>query len=429
MTGPLSAAAEAATAQKAGPAEKGQAQGGAAVSANPGLGASRALEACLNIADLREAARRRLPRGVFEFFDRGSEDELSLTGNREAFRRIKLRNKVLVDVSGRSCATTLFGKPSAMPLAIAPTGVAGVCWHEGEVAVARAAAAAGVPFTLATPSVTSIERIAQVEGGRKWFQLYMWRERELSHALVRRARDAGFEALILTVDTPAPPIREYNRRNGFSMPYQPTLRSLIDMSLHPRWLLGVILPYLMKGGMPKLAHYPDGAHSRMAAPTTPQKSAVPNLRGDDLTWDDVKRLRDMWKGPLLIKGVHLAEDAARAAQEGCEGIVISNHGGRNLDSAVAPIAVLPEIAREVAGKATIIVDSGVRRGGDVVKALALGADAVLTGRPALYGLSVAGEAGAAHALAILRKEIETTMAFVGAPRVSDIGPRAVWMEP
>ncbi len=429
MTGPISAAAEAATAQKAGLKEKGQVQGGAAGSAASAQGASRALEACLNIADLREAARRRLPRGVFEFFDRGSEDELSLTGNREAFKRIKLRNKVLVDVSARSCATTLFGKPSAMPLAIAPTGVAGVCWHEGEVAVARAAAAAGVPFTLATPSVTSIERIAQVEGGRKWFQLYMWRERELSHALVRRARDAGFEALILTVDTPAPPIREYNRRNGFSMPYQPTLRSLIDMSLHPRWLLGVILPYLMKGGMPKLAHYPEGAHSRMAAPTTPQKSAVPNLRGDDLTWDDVKRLRDMWKGPLLIKGVHLAEDAARAAQEGCDGIVISNHGGRNLDSAVAPIAVLPEIAREVAGKVTIIVDSGVRRGGDVVKALALGADAVLTGRPALYGLSVAGEAGAAHALAILRKEIETTMAFVGAPRVSDIGPRAVWMEP
>ena len=174
------------------------------VSAAPIAARNRILERCLNVADLREASRKRLPRGVFEFFDRGSEDELSLSGNREAFRAIKLRNKVLVDVSQRSTASSLFGKPLAMPLAIAPTGVAGLCWHEGEIELARAAAIAGVPFTLATPSVTSIEKIAAVEGVRKWFQLYMWRDRELSYKLVQRARDAGFEALILTVDTPAP---------------------------------------------------------------------------------------------------------------------------------------------------------------------------------------------------------------------------------
>jgi (S)-mandelate dehydrogenase len=387
---------------------------------------SRALERCLNVADLREASRKRLPRGVFEFFDRGSEDELSLTGNREAFARIKLRNKVLVDVSQRTTAATLFGKPLSMPLAIAPTGVAGVCWHEGELELARAAAIAGVPFTLATPSVTSIEKIAAVEGVRKWFQLYMWRDRELSYKLVQRAEDAGFEALILTVDTPVPPIREYNRRNAFSVPYVPSLRSLFDMSLHPRWLAGVILPYLLAGGMPKLAHYPPGAHGRMAAPAGKQ-NAVPNLRGDDLTWDDVKRLRDIWKGPLLIKGVHLPEDAALAVAEGLDGIVISNHGGRNLDSAVAPIQVLPEIAAEVAGKTKIILDSGIRRGGDIVKALALGADLVLSGRPALYGLSLAGQAGALHALSLLRKEMETTMGFTGCASVGDIGPRAVWL--
>jgi isopentenyl diphosphate isomerase/L-lactate dehydrogenase-like FMN-dependent dehydrogenase len=171
---------------------------------------------------------------VFEFFDRGSEDELSLAGNREAFARIKLRNKVLVDVSQRTTAASLFGKPLSMPLAIAPTGVAGVCWHEGEMELARAAAIAGIPFTLATPSVTSIEKIAAVEGVRKWFQLYMWRDRELSYKLVQRAADAGFEALILTVDTPVPPIREYNRRNAFSVPYVPSLRSLFDMSLQAR---------------------------------------------------------------------------------------------------------------------------------------------------------------------------------------------------
>ncbi len=388
----------------------------------------RALERCQNIADLREAARRRLPRGVFEFFDRGSEDEASLRNNREAFARIKLRNKVLVDVSRRSMAMNLFGKPMSMPLAIAPTGVAGVCWYEGEAELARAAAKAGVPFTLATPSVTSIETIAAVEGGRKWFQLYMWRERELSYALVQRAFDAGFEALILTVDTPAPPIREYNRRNGFSMPFQPNARALIDMALHPRWLMTVMARYLAKEGMPKLVHYPTGAVSRMAPGAAP-KSAVPNLRGDNLTWDDVKRLRDIWRGPLMIKGVHLPEDAARAVEEGVDAVIVSNHGGRNLDSAVAPIEVLPEIAAEVGGRIPVLLDSGVRRGGDVVKALALGASAVLSGRPTLYGLSVAGEAGALHALSLLRREIDATMAFTGCASVSDIGPRAVWTGP
>lgn len=388
----------------------------------------RALERCQNIADLREAARRRLPRGVFEFFDRGSEDEASLRNNREAFARIKLRNKVLVDVSRRSMAMNLFGKPMSMPLAIAPTGVAGVCWYEGEAELARAAAKAGVPFTLATPSVTSIETIAAVEGGRKWFQLYMWRERELSYALVQRAFDAGFEALILTVDTPAPPIREYNRRNGFSMPFQPNARALIDMALHPRWLMTVMARYLAKEGMPKLVHYPTGAVSRMAPGAAP-KSAVPNLRGDNLTWDDVKRLRDIWRGPLMIKGVHLPEDAARAVEEGLDAVIVSNHGGRNLDSAVAPIEVLPEIAAEVGGRIPVLLDSGVRRGGDVVKALALGASAILSGRPTLYGLSVAGEAGALHALSLLRREIDATMAFTGCASVSDIGPRAVWTGP
>lgn len=412
------------------PVASAKADAGARAVSAPGTGARvpRVLEQCHNIADLREAARRRLPRGVFEFFDRGSEDESSLRNNREAFGRIKLRNKVLVDVSRRSMATTLFGQPMAMPLAVAPTGVAGVCWYEGEVHLARAAAAAGVPFTLATPSVTSIETIAAVEGGRKWFQLYMWRERELSHALVKRARDAGFEALILTVDTPAPPIREYNRRNGFSMPFQPNARALWDMALHPRWLMTVMARYLAASGMPRLVHYPEGAVSRMAPGGAP-KNVVPNLRGDDLTWEDVKRLRDLWPGPLMIKGVHLPEDAACAVAEGLDAVVVSNHGGRNLDGAVAPIEVLPEIVAEVGGRMPVLLDSGVRRGGDVVKALALGATAVLSGRPALYGLSVAGEAGALHALSLLRREIDAAMAFTGCARVADIGPRAVWTRP
>ncbi|MCC2098007.1 MAG: alpha-hydroxy-acid oxidizing protein, partial [Hyphomicrobiales bacterium] len=303
---------------------------------------NRALGRCLNIADLREAARKRLPRCVFEFFDRGSEDEVALRNNREAFQRIRMRNKVMVDVSRISTATALFGKPSAMPLAIAPTGVAGVCWYEGEIELAKAAAKAGVPFTLATPTVTALEKIAAVEGGRNWFQLYMWRERELSHALVKRARDAGFEALILTADTPVTPIREYNVRNGFSLPFKSNATALVDMALHPRWLIGTMGRYWFTTGMPKLAHYPD-SRSGVASPQKPGKSAAPDLRGDNLGWDDIRQLRDLWKGPLLLKGVHLAEDAARAVAEGVDGIVVSNHGGRNLESAVAPIEILPEI--------------------------------------------------------------------------------------
>ena len=390
----------------------------------PPLPATPLLERCYNIADLREAAKKRLPRCVFEFFDRGSEDEFSLRGNREAFQKVKLRNKVMVDVSKRDPSTTLFGKPLAFPLVIAPTGVAGVCWYNGEVELARAAAKAGVPFTLATPSVTSIEQIAAVEGGRKFFQLYMWRERELSHALVKRARDAGFEALMLTADTAVPPIREYNRRNGFSMPFVPNFTALLDMSLHPAWLAGVMGRYYMNGGLPQLAHFPK----EKGGVAQPQRSVVPNFRGDNLTWDDIRRLRDIWKGPLLLKGVHLAEDAARAVAEGCDGVIISNHGGRNLDTAVASLDVLPEIAAEVGGKTTIIVDSGVRRGGDIVKALALGANVVLSGRPTLYGTSVAGEAGAAHALRILKNEFETVMGFTGCQTVSDIGEKTIWRE-
>lgn len=398
------------------------------VSAVTALPRARILESCYNIADLRAAAQRRLPRCVFEFFDRGSEDEVAMRNNRAAFQNIRMRNKVMVDVSKISTQTSLFGKPMAMPLAIAPTGVAGICWYEGEMELAKAAARAGVPFTLATPTVTALEKIAAVEGGRNWFQLYMWRERELSHALVRRARDAGFEVLILTADTPVTPVREYNRRNGFSMPFKPNATALFDMALHPRWLVGTMGRYLRTTGMPRLAHYPDNHGGVASGPKTGKAaSVVPNLRGDNLGWDDIRHLRDIWKGPILLKGVHLPEDAARAVSEGVDGIVISNHGGRNLETAVAPIEILPEIVAEVGGKTTIILDSGVRRGGDIVKALALGAQAVLSGRPTLYGTSVAGEAGAVHALDLLKKEMEAALGFTGCPTIADISARTIWL--
>jgi (S)-mandelate dehydrogenase len=382
-------------------------------------------ERYLNIEDLRLGAKRKLPRGVFEFIDRGSEDEATLRDNRASFHRIKLRNKVLVDVSVRSQQTMLFGKPMSMPLAIAPTGAAGLAWYEGELELARAAARSGVPFTLATPSLTAIERIATVEEGRKWFQLYMWRDRELSHALVKRARDAGFETLILTGDTPVPPIREYNKKNGFNSPfsYNPTI--VADVAMSPGWMWRVLRPYLQNGGMPKQAHYPSdskGVQVRMVG-------GAETLRGDNLCWDDIARLREIWKGPILVKGVHLPEDAERGLKEGIDGVIISNHGGRNLDTAVASLDVLPDIVSAVGDKMVVIADSGIRRGGDILKLLAMGAHAVLSGRPTLYGTAVAGEDGAAHALALLKRELDTAMAYTGATKISEITPRCLWTAP
>ena len=254
----------------------------------------------------------------------------------------------------------------------------------------------------------------------------MWRERDLSHALVKRAQDAGFEALILTTDTAVSPIREYNKRNGFSSPFHYNPRIVLDVALHPRWLIEVMLPYLRTVGMPKPVHFPKGSTGRAAGAGL---SATRTMQGDNLTWDDLARLRDLWKGPLMIKGVHLPEDAAKAVSMGVDAVILSNHGGRNLDGAVSPIEILPEIVAEVGGKTDIIIDSGIRRGSDVLKALALGAKAVLSGRCALYGASVAGAAGVEHALTLLRKELDTSMGFTGCRTVAEIGPRAVWMGP
>ena len=377
-----------------------------------------ALDRCYNVNDLRLAAKRRLPRGVFEFVDRGTEDEVALRNNRAAFERIKLRHRALVDVSGRTMATTLFGKPSSMPLAIAPTGAAGLCWHEGELELAKAAAAAKVPFTLATSAMTSMEKIAAEAGGRLWFQLYVWKQRELSYQLIERAHRVGFEALIVTTDTIVPPNREYNPRNGFLLPFHPTPRFVADIARHPRWAASVLMKYFTTIGMPRNENYPDPYRR----PITSDASVRETMRQDSLSWEDIRIFRDKWPGILMVKGINRPDDAMRAVEYGVDGIIVSNHGGRNMDSAVAPIDVLPEIAEAVAERATVILDSGVRRGSDIVKALALGAKAVLTGRATLYGTAVAGEAGAAHALSILRREMDNTMAYTGCRGVEELTP-------
>ena len=375
-----------------------------------------AIGRCYNINDLREAARRRLPRGVFEFVDRATEDHVAVRENRSAFEDIKLRHRSLVDVSGRSVATTLFGKPAAMPMAIAPTGAAGLCWYRGEVQLARAAARAGIPLTLSTTSMTAMETLAEF-GGRLWFQLYVWKRRDLSYEMIERAKRAGYEALIVTVDSAVPGNREYNARNGFALPFNPSPRFLLDVARHPAWTVGVMGRYLSNGGMPKHENYPAQFQGTIVSGVAGRRE---EMNHDSLNWNDIAKFRDMWPGILMLKGVNRVDDALKALTYGVDGLVVSNHGGRNMDSAAATLAVLPEIAQAVGNKATVILDSGIRRGSDIVKALALGASAVLTGRATLYGTAAGGEAGAAHAINILRTEMDKTMAYTGCRSVDEI---------
>ncbi len=375
-----------------------------------------------NIADLRELARRRLPKGIFEFIDRGNEDDIALRNNRAALDRIKLKPRTLVDVSGRSQEITLFGKRQSMPIAIGPTGTTGQVWYRGEIALARAAAAAGIPFTLATGSTTALEQvIEQGGGGTMWFQLYIWPERSIAYEMVERVRKAGFEALVVTVDSPVSPNREFNLRNGFTLPFKFTSRSITDVLMHPRWLFGVIARYLLTTGMPRYENYPGSIRSKMTA--QPMGYSMP--KNDTLTWDDLRVLRKMWPRTLIVKGILDARDAVLAADCGVDAVVLSNHGGILVDSAIAPIDVLAETVDAVGKRIPVLIDSGYRRGSDIIKALALGAKAVLIGRPTLYGTAAAGEAGAARAIAILRDEIDRVLALIGCPDIAALNPEYV----
>jgi isopentenyl diphosphate isomerase/L-lactate dehydrogenase-like FMN-dependent dehydrogenase len=374
-----------------------------------------------NISDLRDIALKRVPRGLFEFMDRGTEDEISLKNNRTVFDRLRFRPRTLVDVSKRTQDTTIFGVKHKMPLIIAPTGVAGLMWYEGELALARAARAAGIPFTLATGSMTAMERVADEAGGELWFQLYMWPDRSMSHELVERAKAAGYKALIVTVDGVSSGNREYNIRNGFTIPFTFSTRNVYDMVTHPRWLVGTMLRYLVTTGMPMYANYPASAKAKM----TRGPMGRSGLRTDSISWSDLDALRKIWPHKLIVKGILDPQDAVKAVDHGADGIGVSNHGGRNLDGIVSPIEVLPEIVDAVGKRATVFMDSGIRRGSDVVKALALGANAVMVGRSTLYGVAAGGEAGASRALEIYRDEIHRNMALLGCNTVNELGPQCL----
>jgi (S)-mandelate dehydrogenase len=371
-----------------------------------------------NISDLRELALNRVPKGLFEFVDRGTEDEVSLRNNRAVFERIRFKPRTLVDVSSRNQEITLFGKTQKMPIVIAPTGTAGLMWHEGEIALARAAAEAGIPFTLATGSMTAMEKVAEQAGGELWFQLYMWPDRNLSHQLVERARSAGFTALVVTVDGVVSGNREYNLRNGFTIPFSFTRGNVTDVLMHPRWLMGVLARYLMTTGMPRYENYP----SEIKYKVTARPMGRSQMRNDSLNWDDLRHLRKIWPHRLIVKGILHPQDAVLAADCGADAVVVSNHGGRNLDGAISPIEALPEVVDAVGKRITVLVDSGFRRGSDVVKALALGAHAVQIGRATLYGVAAGGHAGAARAIAIFRDEIDRVMALIGCRSVAELAP-------
>ena len=371
-----------------------------------------------DVADLRELARQRLPKGVFEFFDRGNGEEAALVENRAAFERYKFTPHQLVDTSRRSQEVTLFGKRHKMPIAVAPTGSAGLAWYQGEIELARAAAKAGIPFTLATGSMTALETVADQAGGTLWFQVYMWPDRTASHKLVERAKAAGYQAIVVTVDTPVPPGREYNLRNGMTVPFRFTGKNVTDVLMHQRWLWGVLARYLMTTGMPRYENYPTEVKSRITA--LPMGRSM--MTTDSLTWEDLKALRKLWPHALIVKGILRPQDAVLAADCGADGVLVSNHGGRAVDSTPAPIDVLPSVADAVGNRMTVLVDSGFRRGADVVKGLALGAKAVLIGRAPLFGTAIAGEAGAARAIEIYRDEIDRMLALIGCPDISALGP-------
>lgn len=376
----------------------------------------------LNIEDLRKMAERRLTKALFDFCDKGSEDQVAMRDNRTALDRIKLVPRVMRDVAGRDPGITLLGKKQRLPLIIGPTGPAGFVWYRGETELARAADKAGIPFTLASTSNTAMEKVHANGGGTQWFQLYVWRDAEAAFVTIKRALDAGFEALVVTVDSPVYNNREIDVRNGLVFPPKVTLKTAIDSIKHPRWLVGTAgRYYLSEGRLPAFSniHVPEEAKAEATGYVSAKSTSFLN-RNESLTWDFLRRVRDAWPHKLLVKGVLHPEDAVIAADCGADGIFVSNHAGNVNDTAVTPWDALPAIVDAAGDRLTIIADSGVRRGSDVLKGLALGADAIAVGRATLYGVGAAGEAGASRALEILESEITRTMAVMGVTDIASI---------
>ena len=371
----------------------------------------------ITVEDLRRRARRRLPRAVFDFIDGGAEDELTLRRNETALKQITFRPRVLVDTHARDQSTIVLGQRLSTPLILAPTGLCGMAAPRGEILAARASLSAGVIFTLSSMSAVSIEETARTVPGPHWFQLYVWRDRGLTQSLVERAAAAGYRAMVLTVDVPVLGQRERDLRNGATIPPRITFRNAFDSVQKLGWLLG-------------MARHPRIDFVNVARPTDARGpfalGPYVNSQFDpSVSWKDLDWFRSIWTGPLVLKGIMSAEDALRAVEHGVDAIVVSNHGGRQLDGLPAPIEVLPEIADAVNARLDVLFDGGIRRGTDVIKAVALGARACMIGRPYLYGLGAAGQTGVEHAINLLKMEIDRAQALLGRPALADLDRSSV----
>ena len=370
-----------------------------------------------NVEDVARIARRRLPRAVRDYVDGGAEDEVTLRRNTARLREIALAPRTLVDVSARDQTTVLLGTPVASPLVLAPVGLAALAHPEGERAAARAAAAQGLISTLSSSSCWSLEDVAASCSGPRWFQLYVLRDRELTAQLVERARAAGYRALCVTVDVPVAGRRERDLANGFSIPPRPTLRHGLDVALHARWFARFLHDEATGHGlaMGNFSPAPASPGGRLVMMDMVNQLFDPTVTEVDLAW-----LRSLWNGPLVVKGVMTAHDAARCVDAGADAVWVSNHGGRQQDGLRASIDALPEVAREVGDRAEVYVDGGIRRGTDVVRAVALGARACMIGRPYVHGLAAGGQAGVETVLRHLQHEIDVALALLGRPRLADV---------
>jgi L-lactate dehydrogenase (cytochrome) len=374
---------------------------------------ARRLARTASVSDLRIVARRRLPRGVFDYIDGGAEDEHTLAANVDAYARTTFRPRVLRDVGTVDPSTSLLGRDLPLPLVLAPTGFTRIADPAGELAVARAAARAGLPYTLSTLGTRSIEEVAAVSDGPRWFQVYVWRDRGLVKEMIERAAASGYEALVLTVDTAVLGRRERDVRRGFTLPPKIGLGTLLDGALHPGWTWGFVRSEAIRFAN-VAGRAGDGTDAVSLA------DYINSQFDPGLSWHDVEWLRSVWPRPLVLKGIQTVEDARLAAGAGIEAIALSNHGGRQLDSAPATLDLVAPVADAVGDQVEIICDGGVRRGSDIVKAVALGARACMAGRAYLYGLGAAGERGVDHVLGLLAADVRRTMALVGVRRVSEL---------
>ncbi|MDQ4119685.1 MAG: alpha-hydroxy-acid oxidizing protein [Actinomycetota bacterium] len=377
----------------------------------------RRLARAASIHDLRTIARRRTPRAVFDYTDGAAEDEIGLRRARDAWASVEFTPSVLQDVSRVETGRDVLGRRAAMPLALAPTGFTRMMHTEGERAVASVAAEAGIPYALSTMGTTTIEDMAAAApDGRHWFQLYLWRDRAVAKDLVARAAATGYDTLMLTVDTPVGGNRRRDMHNGLSIPPALSLRTFLDGARHPRWWIDLLTTEPLRfASLSTTGGTPFEMINRVFDPA--------------LTMDDVDWLRETWPGKLVIKGVQTVEDARRVVDAGADAVLLSNHGGRQLDRAPVPAELIEPVVQEVGDDAEVLVDTGIMHGGDVVAAVALGARAALVGRAYLYGLMAGGRAGVARAVVILRAEMERTMQLLGVTRIDDLRPHHARLHP